>query len=471
MTWITWANWAVALLSAAIIVIAALLWLGTAPPQSAPAQLPPVVVPKNPFELQPQAYDAIGPPAFSLQFAPMTPQLPDLRRYIAYHGRNGRPDVQADRAQLHFSSAGQKSFASVLPHERLYLTFDKSVNPPQYNFSPNNEPTSLWFTAHAEANQAIFEVFAIDEKGLRLESPIANLRFAVAERELARTVNSAAWELDGQRVDATLFVRQKARWFGSDRFLTEHGGEDFSEQADKQRIDFGEGDTSYSVYIGPDDVLIWKDKRWQAVVPGAASRGFPLIVVKKIDERIMSLELWDAEGRTKVAINLLKSGEAWNTQIVQQAFVYEGARTRRQFIFEINGERVFLSPNDWLLLTAEGWKNLKDPKQIDDYVNRRITGTLFVFLGIERHEGKQLLVGELYSPARSDMQKIELVVLPGAKPAPVVPSKAGDQRNTAAKPPVGLTNKQINTMPPSSSEEDFDDSMEPSQSIESSEDE
>lgn len=469
MIWITWANWAVALLTAALFVIAAFLWLENVPPRSAATTLPPVAVPKNPFELLPQAYDAIGPPVLSLQFSPMTPQLPDLRRYIAYHGKNGRPDVQQDQAHLHFSSGGQKNFASVLPHERLYLTFDKSVNPPQYNFSPNNAPTSLWFTAHAEGNQAIFDVFAIDERGNRITSPPTNLQFAVAERELARAANSAVWELDGQRVDATLFVRQKARWFGSDRFLTEHGGAEFADQADKQRIDFGDGDAAYSVYLGPHDVLIWKDKRWQAVAPGEASRAFPLIVVKKIDDRIMSLELWDTEGRTKVAINLLKSAEAWNTQIIQQAFVYEGARTRRQFIFEINGERVFLSPNDWLLLSAEGWKNLKDPKQIDDYVHRRITGTLFVFLGIERHEGKQLLIGELYSPARSDMQKIELVVQPGAKPAPALPGKGGEQRKSG-KSPGGSANKQINTMPPSSSEEDFDDSMEPSESIESSED-
>ena len=129
----------------------------------------------------------------------------------------------------------------------------------------------------------------------------------------------------------------------------------------------------------------------------------PLLVVKKVDERLMTFELWDVEGKGKILLNLLKSSEPWavqNAQTLQHMFKFLGAKTRTQCVFEINRERVILRPSDWLLLTSKGWKKLTTEKEIDNYVKRKLTGTLFVFEGISRKDEKQIMTGTLYSPAR-----------------------------------------------------------------------
>ena len=67
-----------------------------------------------------------------------------------------------------------------------------------------------------------------------------------------------------------------------------------------------------------------------------------------------------------------------------------------------------LSPQDWLLQIDSGWKKLTTPEEIDAYVDRKISGPLFVFDGIEKREDKQFLLGTLFNSTRTDMQAIEI---------------------------------------------------------------
>jgi len=64
--------------------------------------------------------------------------------------------------------------------------------------------------------------------------------------------------------------------------------------------------------------------------------GKPLLVVKKVDERLMTFEVWDSEGKTKIALNLLKSSEPPPPVQLLQSFKFVSSRTRSQFVFEIN---------------------------------------------------------------------------------------------------------------------------------------
>jgi hypothetical protein len=129
--------------------------------------------------------------------------------------------------------------------------------------------------------------------------------------------------------------------------------------------------------------------------------------IKKIDDRLMSFELWDAEGKNKITLNLLKSTEGWVPQNIQ-AFKFVGARTRTQFVFEINKERILLSPQDWLLLIDNNWKKLTTPEEIDAYVERKTIGPLFVFDGVEKKDDKQVMQGTLFNSTRTDTQSVEI---------------------------------------------------------------
>jgi hypothetical protein len=124
----------------------------------------------------------------------------------------------------------------------------------------------------------------------------------------------------------------------------------------------------------------------------------------------MQLELWDVNGRSKIVLNLLKSQEPWNPQNLLQNFKFMGSRTRSQFVFEINKERMLLSPQDWLLLTQKGWKKLTTAKDIDNYVARKTPGVMFIFEGIERKNDQQFIKGLLYNSSRTDVKNVELPI-------------------------------------------------------------
>jgi hypothetical protein len=127
----------------------------------------------------------------------------------------------------------------------------------------------------------------------------------------------------------------------------------------------------------------------------------------------MTLELWDISGKGKITLNLLKVNEAWVPQNIQQSFKFVAARTRSQFVFEINKERMTLRPRDWLLMTGGGWKKLSTPEEIDSYVDRRLIGPLFIFDGVERKDDRQVIKGTLFNTARTEMQSIEIPLQQG----------------------------------------------------------
>lgn len=383
-------------------------------------------LPKGAFEQSKEAYQDLGSTLLALNQGPFSMQLPDLRQQLVYHGKNGRPDAQLEKTLVHFSISGNpKATASIKPKENLYLVYDRKSGVGRYNFSPSNEKTSLWIEVEPTDHEAQITVGMENGNGEKITEPENFASFRLTEKDASRAAISN-WEIGSIRVDGTLLARQKARWQGGDKFLEKHGGDDFKDILGRQRIDLGENDDLYSVFVKAGDCLIWQNNRWCSVSPGEESLKHPLLVVKKVDERLMNLELWDVDGKNKVILNLLKGTEPWtiqNAQVLQPMFKFLGARTRTQCVFEINRERMILKPSDWLLLTSKGWKKLASEEEIDKYVKRQLTGTLFVFDGLKRKGDKQIMTGTIYSPSRHDCQPVELALL------------TKDKKNAANKDP------------------------------------
>lgn len=386
-------------------------------------------LPKTSFELAEKDYEEAGMNVLALSEAPPTIQLPDLKQQLTYYGKNGRPDTNLDRVLLHFSlSSNNKATASIKPEEKLYLVYDRNSSTGRYIFSPNNEQTSLWIAANPIGNEAEIEVKMLNDKGEEISEPDGFAHFKLPEKEFIR-IAGTTWEIGSQRVDGTLLARQRARWCGGDRFLEKHGGEEFKDCVGRERIDLGENDALYSVFVKAGDCLVFNQTKWVVVVPGLETVGLPLLVVKKVDERLMTFELWDPEGRGKILLNLLKSSEPWalqSGQNLQHMFKFLGSRTKTQSVFEINRERVILRPSDWLLLTPKGWKKLSSEQEIDDYVKRKLTGTLFVFEGISRKDERQVMEGTLYSPSRNESKTVEIPLHVGSGGSAGNGSKIGD---------------------------------------------
>jgi len=139
-------------------------------------------IPKGAFTRPSIDYDAIGSQGLDLTFSPLSVQLPDLRRHLVYYGKNSRPDALVNKQVLYFAFNGNKTTESVSPGEKLYVMYDKKQTPPQYIFSPGNEPTPLWIEATAQGSQAVVNVAMKTENGQVIKEPTAYAEFSVPEK-------------------------------------------------------------------------------------------------------------------------------------------------------------------------------------------------------------------------------------------------------------------------------------------------
>jgi len=371
-------------------------------------------LPKNSFQRSDKDYADLEGSFMDLEFSPIGLQLPDLRRYIVYYGRNTRPDADPEKSPLHFGIAREREVpVSIPPNQKLFLVYDKTKPRGGYSFSPENTQTGLWIKAKPKDQEAMIEVGMMNDEGLFISEPQEYAEFSLPQKDYVRS-RASTWELGKWKVDGTLLARQRARWWGQDLFIENHGGDEYANVLGKQRIDFGEKDEKYSIYLSVGDSAVWDEDHWRVVEPGPETRNLPLLTVKKIEERLMNLELWTPDGAFKVPINLLKSSQAWITENLEKTFKFVGARTRSQFVFELKGERTQLRPNDWLLYSDNVWRKLTSVQDIDDYVNLKTLGTLFVFEGIINKDGQQILVGTMYNSTRTEMKSIELPIQQGS---------------------------------------------------------
>ncbi len=360
-------------------------------------------LPKSAFS-EPEDHD-LGTGPFALNWVPPLMQLPDLRGELQFFGQNGRPDATSGKPAYHLGLKGSGEVCSVQENGRIYLVYSEGG----YTFSPDNQPTPLWLEICASgANTLSLYVKMLDEKGGFVSSPQPLRQLTLSAQEFPRS-QTMAWELGGYRVDSTLLVRQKARWIGSDRFLEMHGGDEYIHTVGRERIDFLSGETLYSCFIGLGDFLVWKNERWHTPMKGESSEGLPILCVRKIDEKIMSLELWDGPGRSKANLSLIRAKDHNKMPNLSQEFKFVGAKTWAQFIVECRkGGRLILKPNDWLVLTQEGWKKLESAEQIDEYVGGSLVGPLFILDKRLTQNGRQVLVGHLFNLTRTEVEEIEL---------------------------------------------------------------
>ena len=68
----------------------------------------------------------------------------------------------------------------------------------------------------------------------------------------------------------------------------------------------------------------------------------------------------------------------------------------------------YLKQGDWLLKTASGWRNLKKLEEIDDVLEHRLRGELFLFEALEKQENALLLKGRLFDEMRTQSLPVSL---------------------------------------------------------------
>jgi len=375
------------------------------------SQMPPLKqktqLPKNPFAQPIEAYQQIGKGALSLKWVEPQMQLPDLRDEVVFLGKNERPDVK-NKQLFHLQLKNSYEIKTVKSGERVYLTYglDKTGKKRSYSFTPGHQPSSLWLTVQPTSEEGLsVTVSLVDDHGSAISYPEERHSFSIPCTEGAKPTHP---EIAGCKADASFLVRQKARWIGPDLFLEQHGGEEFAFAAGRQRIDFLSDTDPYACFVKQNDCLIWKEGKWHLALSPEKTADFPLLYVKKIEDKVIVFELWDIEGRNRLTMSLMRIKDYENLPDLITEFKFVGAKTWAQFIVECRGERLIIKPHDWLLYTPEGWHKINSVEEVDAYVSQKMIGSLFVLDKMVKQNGRQALIGHLFNSSRTEIQIVEL---------------------------------------------------------------
>jgi len=364
--------------------------------------------------------------SLSLQFAAPRMTLPNLRSELVFHGTSERPDFTL--SNFYFSLAGSEALFSHAQGKPLYLVYKKEAQTAsgfeekEGRYVISDVPTNLWvdFVLQNGGKKLAATVHMLDENGVEIEEESANREFFLMQVPISKE-KVGSWELGDLRVDSTLLIRQKARWIGADQFLQMHGGEEFSYVLGRERIDFMATDPIYSCFVKRGDMLIWKEGKWSLPAEGEMTQTYPLLVVRKIEEKVISFDLWDAEGKTKIPLNLIRSRDMGGMPHLEQEFRFVGAKTWAQFIVEAGRERFTIKPFDWLVLTAEGWVKLDSSEKIDAFITQKVVGPLLVLDKMGKQAGKQVITGHLFNSSRTEVLPVELNIASSAYSANSAP--------------------------------------------------
>ena len=383
-------------------------WLHVEPIElaSPPAQKPPKLVfsffPKEPEK------STFGPPFLSVETRTLPLRLPDLRTTLMYFGSNHRPDISDVKSVVNMGIRGSQQSVPVSANAPIYLVYEPKTQGVRWSFSPNNAETAVWIQVAPGENSAEVTVFLATDSGEIIKTPPEFAKFTLTQMHMPTVIRSnTPWEINGLRVDSSLLIRQRAMWFGQDQFLQEFGGDQYSDIALKERIDFMSTENPYFCYVGEGSCLAWVDGRWRMVEPGPDSRGKPLLVARKINERSISFDLWDEEGKNKIPLELHKAmNPVPFTANIDIKLI--GARSKKDWIVSVAGSRLVLKEDDWLVRVDGHWKKIATIEDLDNYVSGKTKGLLIALNGTEKDGNDVSLVGTLFDETRTRKTAIKV---------------------------------------------------------------
>lgn len=387
-------------------------------PFTAKIHPPQKILPKS-FAQTQEHYDAIVSPFLALDSNKSAAKLPDLRNSLLYYGKNLRPDCIDDHVTLLMGFRGELVLTTTRPGEKTYLEYLNKNGSKRWAFSEQNRKTPFWIVVEPEHEGAAISFQIQDHKGNLVTEPRDLAAFTVKEYPLPlMTPITTNWTIGGEIVDHSLLHKQNAKWYGRDIFLEMYGGDAYSFTFNKERVQFESGEDAenqvYAIFIEAGTTLIFEDEQWKVTPLGNETRGKPLLQVKRVDERSIFFELWDAEGKRRFPLELAKAHEpALASQKLDIKLI--GARSKTSVIMSIQGKRTQLRSDDWLIFNkmgpqVDGFEIIRTVNQIDALINGQLKGDVLILEGIDRKQRGTIVKGYLFSSSHAQVEPMYIAI-------------------------------------------------------------
>lgn len=376
---------------ALIIVVALLLFFLLTGQQSLAPSLPQIAAISmvDLFEQEIAAYAAIDRGPLRLKDDSLMSFTKKLQKKLHYLGPCSRPDSEKGTCYL---SLDEPFVAKV--GTPLYLSLDKQR---QLKIETTKHlATRVYMTIEQEeVKQLLVKVFATAHGQLLGE-------FRLIEEKLLETDNP----LFSQKMSKNIM-----RLVGADLFLQKHGGESYATERDKERFDFGSVDAPKAFFLKAGDCLVFEEGVWcKAETLGTETQKKWLLQVDSLDERTAHLTLWPTTGDQKFPLHLPRIIEGFTSPPIEKSFKYLGSKSRSKWLFELDKERVIITPGSWWLYTQGKWHELADASELDMYVNSTVCGELLVFDDLIQNDDGKFLEAHLFNRLRNQIKDIKISI-------------------------------------------------------------
>ncbi len=321
-------------------------------------------------------------------------RLADELVLIAY---NSRPDVDPKEAKILFSLKNGKEQLNVPNGRTIYLKESDQGR----GLHSSDQATSLWVKPILLENGAILiearrklvskEGVVGEEKGQFVVSQGgAPLRYHSAGHLFAKALKSA-------------------RVFSQDLLIQKYGGREYETWRNKAVLEITET-APYACFVSAGDYMLYENGEWTVCPFEELKPDQPIAHVKSISASGVELEIWDETGfcPAQFKMEMEKQGRLQVKPEMMPSSIR--LRSNNQVSCAFGKRRVILKQGDWLLKTPAGWRNLRRAEEIEQYLQHRLKGELFIFDAVEKEQGRSVVKGHLFDETRTQIQPLSLPI-------------------------------------------------------------
>ncbi len=338
------------------------------------------------------SYEAIGMNALSLNANQFSDALPNLAQEILVLSRNSRPDRQ--NQDLLIALKGSKQEKVVANGDTLFLTVKAKSEEEMAQVTFAVKPAELWI-----------KPLLLDKTSVLIEegSGDKKTQFIIQEGPGKK----------GARDEPYFKSIKSAKCWGTDLLVRQYGGEEYRRMQEAQKIEFPEGNVCF---VKPGDYLTWANNQWMLTSLEEASPKLPLARIGPSRGGQVEIEAWDETGFFPLEVKWERESAPKMQYRVEEILSSVRLRTSSAVTCVMGKRRLILKKGDWLLRTSQGWHKLKSLEDIENCLQHKVRGELFVFDGVKKEGPKATLLGHLFDPMRTQVQPIVIPIVADKKP-------------------------------------------------------
>jgi hypothetical protein len=346
-------------------------------------------------------YNQIGSGALSLTPRRNSSLIPDLSREIIFIAKSSRPDIDSADGNFLIKVKGSSKPRVVAAGEKVFLDCDNRKEG-EVSYSFTSKRTPLWIRPLA-AGRSDLSV----EVGLFM--PLKHSEGFVEEVGQVTLPQHRGSAFDMTEPSYLASIRN-LKWWGNDLLYREYGGVEYSSIAQKQKIELKTDSGPSFYFLHPGDCIEWIEGSWRHTPLEKSSLSSPLARIKTITARQLEVEVWDENGFYPAVIKADLQSSLKNGNKNELIGCTARLRSSSQITCMLGKRRLIIKEGDWILKSGKSWKILRRSKDIDDCINHKMIGELFVFDCLEKQQGKLFIKGRLFDEMRTSVQIINIPV-------------------------------------------------------------